>query len=42
MDMIQDANLLDRSQMRALFPDADIRAERAFGLIKSLIAIRRP
>ena len=42
MEMIQDANLLDRSQMRSLFPDADIRAERAFGLIKSLIAIRRP
>lgn len=42
MEMIQDASLLDRSQMRALFPDADIRAERAFGLIKSLIAIRRP
>jgi len=42
MLLMQDARLLDRTQMRALFPDAALRVERAFGLIKSLIAIRHP
>ena len=42
MLLMQDARLLDRTQMRALFPDAHLQIERAFGLIKSMIAIRRP
>jgi hypothetical protein len=32
--------LLDRTQMRHYFPDSVLRAERAAGLIKSLIAVR--
>jgi hypothetical protein len=34
--------LLDRSQMRHYFPHSTIRAERLFGLTKSLIAYRMP
>lgn len=41
MDAIQDAHLLDRRQMETLFPDADVVSERAFGFVKSLIAIRQ-
>jgi hypothetical protein len=37
---IEDSNLLDQKRFRALFPDAEIRRERVFGLTKSLIAIR--
>jgi hypothetical protein len=34
--------LLDRTQMRHYFPDSTLRAERLFGLTKSLIAYRVP
>lgn len=34
--------LLTQRRMRALFPDAEHRVERLFGLAKSLIAIRTP
>jgi hypothetical protein len=34
--------LLDRTQLRHYFPDAWLRAERAFGLTKSLIAVKAP
>lgn len=37
---VQSINLLDLAQMRALFPEADIRFERAAGLPKSMIATR--
>ena len=37
---VQSARLLDLGQMQALFPDADLRRERAFGLTKALIAMR--
>ena len=36
-----DFNLLGKNEMRALFPDAEIRIEKAFGLEKSLIAVKR-
>ena len=42
MLQVQDARLLDRSQLVALFPDAEILDERFFGFTKSLIAIRSP
>jgi Methyltransferase domain len=37
---VQSAVLLDQGQLSALFPDAEIRCERVFGLIKSLMAVR--
>jgi hypothetical protein len=40
MRRVQSARLIDLGQMRALFPDAQISAERVFGLAKSLIAAR--
>lgn len=36
----EDAIMLDRRQMRHLFPDATVESERFFGLAKSLMAIR--
>lgn len=37
---IQSSNMLDQTQFESLFPDAQIRHERFFGLTKSLMAIR--
>ncbi len=42
MARVQSARLLDGGQMRALFPDAELYAERVAGLAKSFIAVRRP
>lgn len=41
MIRVQSARLLDKGQMRALFPDATHVDERFCGLTKSLIAMRR-
>lgn len=41
MQNVQSAYLLDKAQMRALFPAADVSFERVAGIPKSLIAIRR-
>ena len=38
---LEGTTLLDWSQMQTLFPDGRIRAERFFGLAKSMIAERR-
>jgi hypothetical protein len=38
---LEGTSLLDWSQMATLFPDGSIRAERFFGLAKSMIAERR-
>jgi hypothetical protein len=38
---LQDAKLLDIRQFGALFPDAEIRRERFYGLTKSMIAVRQ-
>lgn len=40
LQTVQSSRLLDARQMQALFPDATIRRERAFGLTKALIAVR--
>jgi methyltransferase family protein len=40
MRAVQHARLLDRTQMRFLFPDAELHDERVLGLTKSLIAVR--
>ncbi|MGE0750757.1 MAG: class I SAM-dependent methyltransferase [Variibacter sp.] len=39
-ERIQSAFLLDRTQLRWLFPDAKILTERAFGLPKSIVALK--
>lgn len=39
-ERVQSAFLLDRTQLRWLFPDATILTERAFGLPKSIIAVK--
>lgn len=39
--MTGSINLLSASQLQALFPDAEIQAERLLGMKKSLIAVRR-
>ena len=41
VEMLQSARMLDGAQFRALFDDAEIIREKAFGLTKSLMAIRR-
>lgn len=40
MAEVQSCVLLDKGQMRALFPDAKLEDERVFGLTKSLMAVR--
>ena len=42
MEAVRSARLLDRTQFRALFPDAEHATERFAGLPKSLIAVRAP
>ncbi len=37
---LNELNLLDAPRLRAMFPDARILTERAFGLGKSLVAVR--
>lgn len=37
---LQSSNMLDKTQFKALFPDAEIRHERICGLTKSLMAVR--
>jgi ubiquinone/menaquinone biosynthesis C-methylase UbiE len=41
MAALQSSQLLDVRQLRALFPDAEIRKERVFGFAKSLMAVRQ-
>jgi hypothetical protein len=41
MELVNDSVLIDKLQMRVLFPDAEHSSERLLGLAKSLIAIRR-
>jgi hypothetical protein len=40
MESVEGCALLDRRQMQALFPDAEIRDERVMGIAKSLMAVR--
>ena len=40
MTYVQDARLLDKAQMRALFSDGELYEERFLGLVKSLMMIR--
>lgn len=38
---IQSSNMLDQTQFTTLFPDAELKHERFFGLTKSLMAIKQ-
>jgi len=38
---LAQTHLLDAAEMRALFPDCELRRERFFGLTKSYVAVRR-
>ena len=40
-DFLRDIDLLTAAELRELFPDAEIWKERALGLLKSIIAVRR-
>ena len=40
--LVDEVRLLSSSEMRELFPDCEIHQERVFGLVKSLIAVRKP
>ena len=40
-NFIKEIRLLDERELQDLFPDANILKERLFGLVKSLIAVRR-
>jgi 2-polyprenyl-3-methyl-5-hydroxy-6-metoxy-1,4-benzoquinol methylase len=40
IEMVQRVVLLSQGQLRELFPDAEVRAERVLGLAKSWIAVR--
>jgi hypothetical protein len=37
---VSSIRLLDREDMRSLFPDATIHEEKFFGLVKSFVAYR--
>jgi hypothetical protein len=37
---IPDFNLLDKDEMKKLFPDAEILSEKKFGMIKSIVAVK--
>lgn len=37
---IPDYNLLDKKELKKLFPDSEILSEKKFGMIKSIIAIK--
>ncbi len=38
---IPDYNLLDQKQLQELFPDAVVHTEKKFGMIKSIIAVKK-
>jgi hypothetical protein len=40
LDSVLWTELLDRTQLRHYFPDAELRAERVLGMVKSVIAVK--
>ena len=42
MEIVDEVRLVNAKELMALFPDARLLREKAFGLTKSYVVVRRP